>query len=202
VSALRGNAGAGGCFLALAADLVWLREDLVINPHYRNMGNLYGSEYWTYLLPQRTGAARAEAVMRERLPMGARAAVALGLADEVLVSPAATPAAATKQLAERSSLAAFEALAWQRALHLAAAPDLAARITAKAARRAADEAAKPLAAYRAEELAHMRRNFYGFDPSYHIARSNFVHRVAPSWTPRHLALHRQAGASRSTPRDR
>jgi putative two-component system hydrogenase maturation factor HypX/HoxX len=36
----------------------------------------------------------------------------------------------------------------------------------------------------------MRRNFYGFDPSYHIARSNFVRRVAPSWTPRHLAFHR------------
>jgi putative two-component system hydrogenase maturation factor HypX/HoxX len=37
----------------------------------------------------------------------------------------------------------------------------------------------------------MRRNFYGFDPSYHIARANFVRRVAPSWTPRHLAVHRQ-----------
>jgi putative two-component system hydrogenase maturation factor HypX/HoxX len=38
----------------------------------------------------------------------------------------------------------------------------------------------------------MHRNFYGFDPSYHIARSNFVRRVAPSWTPRHLSLHRHA----------
>ena len=38
----------------------------------------------------------------------------------------------------------------------------------------------------------MRRNFYGFDPSYHVARSNFVHRVAPSWTPLHLAIHRRA----------
>jgi putative two-component system hydrogenase maturation factor HypX/HoxX len=36
----------------------------------------------------------------------------------------------------------------------------------------------------------MRRNFFGFDPSYHIARSNFVRRVLPSWTPRHLAVHR------------
>ncbi len=34
----------------------------------------------------------------------------------------------------------------------------------------------------------MRRNFYGFDSSYHVARSNFVQRVPHSWTPRHLAL--------------
>ena len=36
----------------------------------------------------------------------------------------------------------------------------------------------------------MRRNFYGFDSSYHIARSNFVRQVAPSRTPLHLAVHR------------
>ena len=53
------------------------------------------------------------------------------------------------------------------------------------------EAAKPLAAYRAEELAHMRRNFYGFDPSYHVARHYFVHRKPHAWTPRHLATHRK-----------
>jgi putative two-component system hydrogenase maturation factor HypX/HoxX len=184
VSALRGNAGAGGCFLALAADRVWLREGLVLNPHYRNMGNLYGSEYWTYLLPKRAGRERAAALMRERLPMGARAAVALGLADEVLVPDEA------QQRRHGSSLEAFEAMAWQRALQLAAAADLGERIAAKAARRAADEAIKPLAAYRAEELEQMRRNFYGFDPSYHVARHYFVHRKPHARTPRQIALHR------------
>jgi putative two-component system hydrogenase maturation factor HypX/HoxX len=49
---------------------------------------------------------------------------------------------------------------------------------------------KPLAAYRADELARMHRNFYGFDPSYHVARHHFVHRKPHAWTPRHLALHR------------
>jgi putative two-component system hydrogenase maturation factor HypX/HoxX len=204
VSALRGNAGAGGCFLALAADHVWLREGLVLNPHYRNMGNLYGSEYWTYLLPRRAGPERAAAVMRERLPMGARAAVALGLADEVLVpaagvahevaftpaTPGETRAEPTATAKAPASLEAFEAEAWRRALALAAAPDLAQRIATKAARRAADEAVKPLAAYRAEELEQMRRNFYGFDPSYHVARHYFVHRKAHARTPRQIALHR------------
>ena len=40
--------------------------------------------------------------------------------------------------------------------------------------RRLDEARKPLAAYRAEELARMRENFYGPDRSYHEARRNFV----------------------------
>jgi putative two-component system hydrogenase maturation factor HypX/HoxX len=42
VAALRGNGGAGGVFLALAADEVWARDGVILNPHYKNMGNLYG----------------------------------------------------------------------------------------------------------------------------------------------------------------
>ncbi|MFZ1679520.1 MAG: hypothetical protein WAT70_00760, partial [Rhizobiaceae bacterium] len=75
-------------------------------------------------------------------------------------------------------------------LALAADPALDARIAAKAASRAADEAVKPLDAWRAEEIARMKRNFYGFDPSYHVARSNFVRKVAKSRTPAALATHR------------
>jgi putative two-component system hydrogenase maturation factor HypX/HoxX len=56
IAALQGNCGAGGCFLARAADLVWARAGVLLNPHYRNMGNLFGSEYWTYLLPARVGS--------------------------------------------------------------------------------------------------------------------------------------------------
>ncbi len=61
VAALQGNAGAGGAFIALAADRVLARSGIVLNPHYRGMGNLYGSEYWTYLLPKRIGPAMARA---------------------------------------------------------------------------------------------------------------------------------------------
>jgi putative two-component system hydrogenase maturation factor HypX/HoxX len=181
VAALRGNAGAGGCFLALAADEVWAHGGVVQNPHYRSMGNLHGSEYWTYLLPRRVGQDAAAALMRQRLPLGAAAAQALGLVDAVL-----TPGAA-----------GFEAAVLARAQALAADPGFDARVAAKARRRAQDEAARPLAAYRAQELQAMRRNFYGFDPSYHVARHHFVHRKPHAWTPRHLALHR--GAER-TPR--
>jgi len=36
----------------------------------------------------------------------------------------------------------------------------------------------------------MQRNFYGFDPSYHVARYNFIHHLPKSRTPLHLARHR------------
>lgn len=174
IAALRGNVGAGGCFLALAADLVWGHPGVVMNPHYKNMGNLYGSEYWTYTLPRRIGMDAARAVMRERLPTGARQAAASGLIDACF----------------GADLADFEAQALARAQALAVSPQLDERIAAKQARRSADEAARPLASYREDELQRMHRNFYGFDPSYHVARHHFVHRKPHAWTPRHLALHR------------
>ncbi len=177
VAALRGNAGAGGCFLALAADEVWARDGIVLNPHYKNMGNLYGSEYWSYLLPRRVGDAAARAIMQDRLPLLARRARDEGLVDDCF----------------GEGPAEFEVQVAARAARLAADPALPERIAAKARRRAEDEAAKPLAAYREEELACMRRNFYGFDPSYHVARYHFVVKSAQSWTPRHLARHRDLG---------
>ncbi|AKU14587.1 putative formyltransferase [Azoarcus sp. CIB] len=177
VAALRGNAGAGGCFLALAADYVWARDGIVMNPHYKNMGNLFGSEYWTYLLPRRVGPEAGRRIMGNRLPLLARDAHAAGLIDATFSPDPWT----------------FETEVARHAAALAVDPALAERITAKAARRAADEAEKPLAAYREEELAALRRNFYGFDPSYHVARYYFVMKSPHSWTPRHLARHRDLG---------
>ena len=177
VAALGGNAGAGGCFLARACDLVWVREAVLLNPHYKNMGNLYGSEYWTYLLPRRMGSDAAQAIMRERQPMTARHALQTGFTDACV----------------DGELQAFRAEVAQRAAALAAEPDLAQRLAAKRESRQYDEAIKPLAAYREEELTQMRRNFYGFDPSYHIARHHFVRKSPASWTPRHLARHRDLG---------
>jgi len=60
IAALQGNTAAGGVFLALAADRLVAREGVVLNPHYKNMGNLYGSEYWSYLLPKRMGGQGRE----------------------------------------------------------------------------------------------------------------------------------------------
>ena len=57
-------------------------------------------------------------------------------------------------------------------------------------RRADDALRKPLAAYRAEELERMKLNFFGFDPSYHVARQHFVAKRLPARTPLWLARHR------------
>lgn len=175
VAALQGNAAAGGVFLAMATDLVLARSGIVLNPHYRNMGNLHGSEYWTYLLPRRSGAERAQALMAGRLPIGAAEAQELGLIDAC-----AGPGAA-----------AFLAFLESRVTHLAAGENHAPALAEKRARRAHDEQIQPLEQYRAAELEQMHLNFYGFDPSYHVARHRFVHRTPQAWTPLYLARHRR-----------
>jgi len=175
VAALAGNAGAGGVFLALAADRVVAGERIVLNPHYKSMGNLYGSEYWTYLLPRRVGATAMRMLLDNRWPLGARRAAAVGLVDECIDATGSTFATAIEDLA----------------LALAHDERFGALLAAKNLLRAEDEAHKPLSAYRAEELERMHLNFFGFDSSYHVARYNFVHKVVRSRTPLHLAVHRK-----------
>ncbi|MHC8386886.1 hydrogenase maturation protein [Pseudomonas sp. MDT2-39-1] len=82
VSGLTGSAGAGGVMLALAADLVFARADIVLNPHYKTMG-LYGSEYWTYSLPRAVGPQMAEKLCEECLPVSATQAMQLGMVQEI-----------------------------------------------------------------------------------------------------------------------
>ncbi|WP_073945890.1 enoyl-CoA hydratase-related protein [Streptomyces kebangsaanensis] len=176
VAALGGNAAAGGVMLALAADEVWCRTGAVLNPHYRRMG-LYGSEFWTYSLPRRTGAETAERLTTEALPVSAATAHGLGLVDRPVPVPAGE----------------FTAEVDRMAAELAAAPGLGRRIEAKAAARERDEAVRPLAEYRRAELARMHDIF--FDPAapYHALRSAFV-RKAPTGGTRPLA---PAGAPRT-----
>jgi putative two-component system hydrogenase maturation factor HypX/HoxX len=185
IAAMQGNAGAGGAFLALAADRAFARNGVILNPHYKSMGNLYGSEYWTYLLPRRVDAETARAITQGRLPVSAPRAAAIGLIDENF---GATPDA-------------FRAEIDARAEALAVDPQFGRLLGEKRARRRADEARKPLAAYRAEELERMKRNFFGFDPSYHVARDHFVRKVPRSRTPLYLARHRRPSrAGEQSPR--
>ncbi|MBO0855516.1 MAG: hydrogenase maturation protein [Nocardia sp.] len=169
VSSLAGNAAAGGVMLALAADQVWCRDGVVLNPHYRLMG-LHGSEYWTYTLPKRVGIHTAEQLTSTTLPVGARAAARIGLVDEVI-------AGSTDEFGERVR---------EEAEALAAAPELAQLLLAKKQRRAADEALRPLADYRSAELAHMYRNFFSEGESYHQCRHDFVAGTKPLATPAYL----------------
>ena len=170
VAALGGNAAAGGVMLALAADEVWCRDGAILNPHYRLMG-LYGSEYWTYTLPRRVGEREAERLTQSALPVSAKRAVELGMAERALQ-------AAPEELGDE---------VMRLATQLAASPDLAARIAKKQAKRAEDESAKPLQRYRDEELAHMRRNFFDRSEPHAALRSAFVRKEKAQHTPAHVA---------------
>ncbi|MFB0614423.1 hydrogenase maturation protein [Streptomyces sp. AGS-58] len=169
VAALAGNAAAGGAMLALAADEVWCRTGVVLNPHYRRMG-LYGSEFWTYSLPRRVGAGHARRLTTQALPVSAASAERLGLVDRLVPAAPGDFAAGVRRLATA----------------LAAAPDLGRRIDAKAAARAADERERPLADHRQAELARMHAVFFDPGAAYHALRSAFV-RKTPAGSPLPLA---------------
>jgi putative two-component system hydrogenase maturation factor HypX/HoxX len=174
VSALRGNTASGGCFLALASDFVYARCGVVLNPHYKNMGNLYGSEFWTYVLPRKMGLERGRELMARRLPLGTDDACRVGFLDGAF----------------GTSHQEFEAELTARVRRLAESDDYHERVADKQERRSRDEGEKPLDDYEREELSRMRQNFYGFDPSYHVARYNFIRKIPQSRTPLHLARHR------------
>jgi putative two-component system protein, hydrogenase maturation factor HypX/HoxX len=163
IAGLRGNAGAGGAMLALAADRIYARSGVVLNPHYRSMGNLYGSEYWTYTLPRRVGQQRALELTLSCKPIGTRAAQEMGFLDDAFGKDAE----------------AFVAELRERARRLARDPEFRVMLRRKHERRLDDESVKPLASYRAEELARMRVNFFGPDPAYHEARRRFVFKGKP-----------------------
>ena len=159
VAALGGNAAAGGVMLALAADEVWCRHGAVLNPQYRLMG-LYGSEYWTCTLPRRAGTATAERLTRQALPVSAATASRLGLVDRLLDCGAADFGTEVGRLASR--------IATTQQVHE--------RIGAKKAALERQEEAKPLAAFRDEEMARMRRIFFDPQQPYHALRRAFVTR--------------------------
>jgi putative two-component system protein, hydrogenase maturation factor HypX/HoxX len=180
ISAMLGNAAAGGLIMALAADYVYARGGLVLNPHYKTMG-LYGSEYWTYLLPRRVGEEKAIKLTENCMPISTQEAKKIGLIDGIVYSDGYDFHRHITQLAER----------------LAHSPDYDEQLRRKSEERTRDEQKKPLAQYRAEELAEMKKCFY--DPNlmypqacanFDTARHEFVHKIRPTATSSRLAKHR------------
>jgi putative two-component system hydrogenase maturation factor HypX/HoxX len=165
--------------MGLGADRVIVRESVVLNPHYRTMG-LFGSEYWTYVLPRRVGAEQARRLTQEALPVGAVEAVELGLADRVL----------------GGSRLEFERRVLEYAERLAVDPGYDRLLAGRRQVREVDERRKPLDAYRAEELAEMSRDMFDDQNGFREARRGFVHKVKAQGTPEHLVrLGGLSGAS-------
>jgi len=180
ISAMLGNAAAGGVIMALAADYVYARSGIVLNPHYKTMG-LYGSEYWTYLLPKRVGQEKAISLTENCLPISTQQAKEIGLIDGIVYSDGYDFHRHITRLAEK----------------IARSPDFCEQLSQKVDERSRAEQKKPLAKYQAEELAEMKKCFY--DPNYvypqacgnfHVMRRNFVYKIRPAETPLRLAKHR------------
>ncbi len=175
VTSIGANAGAGGVMLALGADHVIACDNVVLNPHYQTMG-LFGSEYWTYLLPQRVGDDEALRLTQRCLPIGAQHAARIGLVDDVLPGPATE----------------FEDSVLDYAARLADRADYPRLLQRKRASRTAHERRKPLEAYRVEELAEMSRDIFDDRHAFSAARHAFVTKQKPASTPTRIALHRPA----------
>lgn len=168
VSALAGNAAAGGLMLSLAADQVWCRGSAVLNPHYRLMG-LYGSEFWTYTLPRRVGKEAARRLTTAALPVGAQEALGIGLVDRVITGNPRN----------------FRAIVAREAIHLAAQPQWNDLITAKQLQIRLH--GPEMENHRKYELARMQDNFFDPTQPYHALRRDFVRKVRPAGPPEYLA---------------
>ncbi len=173
VAAVHGNAGAGGVPFALACDKVCARSGVIFNPHYKSMG-LYGSEYWTYSLPQRVGYEKALEITESCLPMGMQEAKQLGMVDFVIPE----------------LFGAFEGKVQIMAESLTSGNNYDDILESKVRRRSYHEFVKPLKYYRMEELKHMREDFFAPNKPYDLARKQFVYKIPAKETPLRLALHR------------
>lgn len=158
VSVMRGNAAAGGVILALAADYVFARDGIVLNPHYKKMG-LYGSEYWTYLLPKRVGRRLAKTLTDDCLTLSTKKAKAIGLIDQHFDSQTLL-----QQVSEFAETLVLRS-------------DLEQMIAKKIDSRRTDENKKALEQYRKEELDIMRAIFYDYTSTYHGLRKQFVYKL-------------------------
>ena len=162
VSALAGNAGAGGVMLGLGADRVVLRAGVVLNPHYQTMG-LYGSEYWTYVLPRRVGDSNAHALTSQCLPISGQEAVRAGLADVSLTGHPAQFDRAVRRYATR----------------LATRADYNQQLAPKQANPHAHEQRRPLHSYRRAELDQMRLDIFDDRHGFADARRRFLEPTRP-----------------------
>ncbi|RMX58263.1 hypothetical protein pdam_00000240 [Pocillopora damicornis] len=155
VSALRGNAGAGGAMMALASDFAFARDGVVLNPHYKLM-KLYGSEYHTYFLPKRVGQKKASELLFSAEPILASEAAQIGFLDGCV----------------GDSVEEFDMWIKEEAMYLAR-PSLQQHFSQVKNQKANPEVLKEIEECRSGELAFMARNFQ--DPEYHMARKYFVY---------------------------
>ena len=160
ISALAGDAAAGGVPLALAADYVLAHEDVVLNPYYRPHGRPIRLRVLDLppAPPDRRHADRAPYAVRRSSPSAPARRPR---------SDCSTPSWARASRTSRLDVRAFGKRIAHDGLHRA-------RLEDKRRRRAHDERLKRLHAYRSEELADASNASSAPTPAYHEARRRFV----------------------------
>ncbi|CAF4095655.1 unnamed protein product [Adineta steineri] len=166
ISALQGNAGAGGVMMSLAADYVYANSEVVLNPHYRTMG-LFGSEYWTYNLSRRIGFDNARQITEACEPLSAQKAEEIHLIDRILCQ-------SSDELLTKVEMMA----------HLLTIDVIYDNLIKKKKEEDGPLFYDKLAACRSTELAKMAENFR--NSSYNLARHSFVYKTPPVITPWHI----------------
>ena len=169
ITAFQANAGAGGVFLGLGADIVMAKRGIVLNPHYKTLG-LSGSEFHTYTLPRRVGEETARRLLDEALPVSAQKAKEIGMVDELF-----------DDISEVEEFAL--ALGEDRYYDL---------LDAKRDRLEADE--ERIEELLQKELQRMYPQFWDENSPFHRLRHDFVHKICPTRTPKRLAIHRREDA--------
>ncbi len=170
VSSLHRNAGAGGVFLALACDYVIARDGVVLNPHYKTLG-LHGSEYWTYSLPRRVGVQKADELTSACLPISAKEAVKVGLAD-VLMS--------------EEDEKYFEELHFYCQELYADEEKYYEFLDSKRDTISNPDFLNEIQQYREKELEQMHPSFYDPNSDFNTLRKEFVYKLCPIQTPSYL----------------
>ncbi len=167
ITVFRANAGAGGVFLGLASDIVFIKKGVVLNPHYKTMG-LSGSEYHTYTLPKRVGKDKAKKLVDEALPISASFAKKIGLVDFIY-----------NDFSEVESFALELAIDEDRFYKI---------LDEKRDRLERDE--ELINRCVEKELEKMYPEFWDEKSLFHKLRHDFVYKVCPLQTPKRLAIHR------------
>ncbi len=171
ISVFRGNAGAGGVFLGLAADMVLAKSGVVLNPHYKTMG-LSGSEYHTYTLFQRLNKSDAYKLLDDALPISAKKAEEIGLIDGIY-----------EDFTEVERFVVELAKDEERYYEL---------LDSKRERLESDE--ELIEECLKYELERMYPQFWDEKSLFHTLRHDFVYKICPTQTPKRIAIHRREDA--------
>ncbi len=166
VASVSKNAGAGGVFLATACDRVVVSNTTILNPHYKTL-SLSGSEYHTYSLYKRVDKNIADNLLNDCLPVGAKKAKDIGLANKILDINNYQNSLEAYCMDLIKNEDSYDDFIWDKEDYLEANKD-------------------NIEQYAKNELAIMYNEFWDKDSDFHKKRYEFVYKICPTQTPKRL----------------